>query len=175
MKGRQGQSLKRYAIFLLKTWFWRNVWKNMVNSERILTALGLSGHCSAHYDQVFSICFFSKLCPFQNCNIYLPKNKSCPSPSKFGSVCTLSNMIIWDLEILHAIYGELAMAPSGITKRLLPPLLQFSHPECLGHGKEGKTNRDARKSRGGGARIYMYLFTSLPSFLFQTSLRRKRK
>ena len=77
---------------------------------------------------------------------------SCPSSSKFGSMHALYHMIIWDLEISCAIYGKWAMAPSCMTKRLLPPPLQFFHPECLGHRKEGKTDRDARKSRGGGAR-----------------------
>ena len=63
----------------------------------------------------------------------------------------LYHMIIWDLETLHAIYGKWAMAPSCMTKRLLPPLLQFSHSECLGLKKEGKVNRVIRKGRGGGA------------------------
>ena len=125
--------------------------ENMVNSERILTSLALLGHCSANYNQVFSICFLSKLCPFQNCNIYLPKNKSCPSSSKFGRMHALYHVIIWDLEISCAIYGKWAMAPSCITKSFTASS-PISHPECLGCGKEGKTNRDARKSRGGGAR-----------------------
>ena len=61
----------------------------------------------------------------------------------------LYHVVIQDLEILCTIYGKWAMAPSFVTKRLLLPPLQFSHPECLGCGKEGKTNRDARKCRGG--------------------------
>ena len=50
----------------------------------------------------------------------------------------LYHMIIWDLEILCAIHGKWAMAPSCITKRLLPPPLPFSHPECLGCKKKVK-------------------------------------
>ena len=69
---------------------------------------------------------------------------------KTEAVCMHPHMVIWDLETLHAIYGKWQWPPSHMVKRLLLPLLQFSHSECLGL-KKGKVNRVIRKSRGGGA------------------------
>ena len=39
---------KGMPLFFSNIWFQRNVWKNMVNSEGILTSLVISGHCSMH-------------------------------------------------------------------------------------------------------------------------------
>ena len=128
--------------------------KKIKKNQLILTLSLTLGHYSVHYYQVFSIYFLSRLCILQNFNTNLPKIRSQKqthlSSSKHGSVHTLYHMIIQDLETLHAIYGKWAMAPSCMTKRLLLPLLQFSHSECLGL-KEGEVNRVIRKSRGGAA------------------------
>ena len=139
MKGRWDQIQKRYAILYFRKHvaFWRNVLKDMVNNQRILISLvsllGTVLHTMIRSSQSTS---FLDYAPFEICNTNLPKIRSqketCLPSSKHGSVCMLYHMVIQDLETLCAIYGKWAMAPSCITKRLLLPLLQFSHSECLG-------------------------------------------
>ena len=69
---------------------------------------------------------------------YISAKKTHLSPSKFGSVHGLYLMVIWDLEILCTIYGKWAMAPSCVTKRLLPPPLQFLIQSALVAEKKAK-------------------------------------